>query len=114
MATAAGDAGRWWVAHGDSVLALKLVGDGGQLLTAGGDKLIKLWDRAQGKQVVVFEGHAAQVTAVAVSPDGSRLASAGADREVRVWDMKTREKTEAVPAHPRASSTWRGSTTSGC
>jgi WD40 repeat protein len=89
-----------WAAHGDSVLALRLVGDGGQLLTAGGDKLIKLWDRAAGKQVAAFEGHAAQVTALAVSPDGSRLASASADREARVWDLKTREKTEAIPAHP--------------
>lgn len=89
-----------WVAHGDSVLALKPLGDGSQLLSAGGDKAITLWDRGQGKLLAQFEGHAAQVAALAVSPDGTRLASASADKEVRVWDLKTREKTEAIPPHP--------------
>jgi WD40 repeat protein len=88
-----------WTAHGDSVLSLKPL-DGNRLLSAGGDKVIKLWDRADGKLLGQFDGHASQVTALALSPDGTRLASAGADREARVWDLKTREKTEAIPAHP--------------
>jgi WD40 repeat protein len=100
---------RAWVAHADSVLTLAHAGDGA-LITAGADKLIKLWDRPTGKLVASLEGHAAQVTALSVSPDGSKLASASADKEVRVWNLKTREKTEAIPPHPAgvADVAWLG------
>ncbi|MFO0953891.1 MAG: hypothetical protein U0835_22595 [Isosphaeraceae bacterium] len=50
--------------------------DGRRLLTAGGDRVLKLWDVQAGVVERTFEGHPGALLSVAVSPDG-RFAVAG-------------------------------------
>jgi WD40 repeat protein len=89
-----------WTAHADSILALKISGDGTLLATAGADKLVKLWDLPARKELAKLEGHAGPVMALALSADGTQLASAGADKELKIWKVKTREQTAALTTHP--------------
>ena len=42
-----------WRAHDDTIFDLDLSRDGKQLVTAGGDKLIKVWDIASRKERLV-------------------------------------------------------------
>ena len=72
--------------------------DGKLLATAGGDKLVKLWELPAGTEVAKLEAHATQVLGLSFHPDGSQLVSAGADRTLKVWDVKTRENTIALGA----------------
>ena len=81
-----------WTAHDDTVFALDFSRDGARLATAGGDRLVKIWDPATHAEVARLEGHGAPVHAVAFNADGTQLASGGADRELNVWDTATREK----------------------
>ncbi len=71
-------------------------------VTAGSDRVIRLWDRADGAERLALTGHSELITALAVAPDGSWLVSAGVDRTIRVWDIALRhpseEPTEAVPS----------------
>jgi WD40 repeat protein/tRNA A-37 threonylcarbamoyl transferase component Bud32 len=48
---------------------------------------VRVWDAANGKEILNLKGHTFWVTSVAFSPDSSRLASGGADRAVRVWEV---------------------------
>jgi WD40 repeat protein/serine/threonine protein kinase len=52
--------------------------------------VVKVWDAASGRELLVLEGHAGPVVSVAFSPDGGRLASGdfhyGRLGEVKVWD----------------------------
>jgi WD40 repeat protein len=50
--------------------------DGQRLASASYDKTVKVWDLADGKEMLTLEGHKNEVLSVRFSPDGRRLASA--------------------------------------
>ena len=91
-----------WPAHADTIFDLAVSGDGKILATAGGDKLVKMWDMATHKETARFEGHVAQVLTLAFDGNGSRLVSAGADQQIKVWNVKTHERTNSLGTHTTA------------
>jgi WD40 repeat protein len=60
---------------------------------------VKLWDVADGKEVLTFDGHTGYLTCVAFSPDGKRLASSAVDDTVRVWDLEAGKEALALKIH---------------
>ncbi len=48
---------------------------------------VRVWDRATGKVVKTFIGHAKPPTAFAMSQDAARIISCADDFSVRLWDM---------------------------
>jgi WD40 repeat protein len=91
-----------WRAHEDGILDLELSRDGSQLATAGGDKLIKVWELASKKELTRLEGHTAQVLGVAFNTNATQIVSSGADRELRVWEIETRQKIGNLGKHAAA------------
>jgi WD40 repeat protein len=63
--------------------------DGKMVADAGGGNTIRLWQVAEGKEIVQGESHSEGITALAVSADGKTLASYGQDETVRRWDLAT-------------------------
>jgi WD40 repeat protein len=59
-----------------SVNALAFNRDGSRLVTAGDDRLLKLWDTATGQKVLTLRGHTKAVTLVGFTPDGQSILSA--------------------------------------
>jgi WD40 repeat protein len=76
-------------AHRDLIYDLAFSPDGKVLATCGYDRLIRLWDTANGKLLRDLKDHSDAVYAVAFSPDGKLLASGAADRAVKIWDPTT-------------------------
>lgn len=68
--------------------------DGTGIVTAGADKVVRLWNPADGKEVRPFAGHTDAVTSLAVTHDGSQVIAGSADKTVRVW--KTADATEVA------------------
>jgi WD40 repeat protein len=68
--------------------------DGGRLVSAGHDRIVRLWDTATGHEILALRGHTDLVGRVLFSPDGLRLASASSDGTVWVRD--------AAPFDPRS------------
>jgi WD40 repeat protein len=60
---------------------------GDQVLSAGDDKTIRVWNVPDGKEVKVLPAPEGAVTQLSLSADGTRLASAGADKAVKVWAL---------------------------
>jgi len=58
--------------------------DGKQLATAGGDKVVRVWDLDTGKQLAALPSQG-RLEAVAFSPDGKSLAAGSKDGTVRIW-----------------------------
>lgn len=82
-----------WLAHTDSINDLALSPDGGVLASAGGDKLIKLWELISQREIARLEGHSGAVVGIGFNATGTELASVGTDKQFKVWDVKTREST---------------------
>jgi WD40 repeat protein len=62
-----------WPAHSDTIFDLAISPDGTLAATAGGDKLVKIWDIATQKETARIEAHSTQVLAVAFKPDATQL-----------------------------------------
>jgi WD40 repeat protein len=80
--------------------------NGAQLLTAGADGEVKLWDIATGKETSAFKFEptpysARGVVSAAFSPDGKQLAALteGPESLVRVWDIATGNKIFEASRH---------------
>lgn len=98
----------WWDADGGAVLRsivahqgwvrdLVTTPDGNQVISAGDDMLVKVWDITSGRLLRTLaghdqrtpQGHVTALYALAISADGKQLASADRIGAVRVWDLAT-------------------------
>jgi len=57
------------------------------IVSAGWDKLVKVWSLTTCKLKVNLNGHTGYVNTVTVSPDGSLCASGGKDGTAMLWDL---------------------------
>ena len=75
--------------HDVPLHALALSLDGTRLITAGGDKVVRIVDTETGDVLHELEGHRRVPSDVAVAPDGNSFATCGLD--VRIWNLRTQE-----------------------
>ncbi|MFK7961969.1 MAG: protein kinase [Phycisphaerales bacterium] len=79
--------------HVGEIFSIAWSPDGERLVTAGRDRLIRIWEPETGELMAVLDVHADYVHDVVFSPDGTRLASVSGDGTARIWDT--------VPRHVR-------------
>ncbi len=75
--------------HKDMIYGLVFTSDSQSLVSASGDKTLRIWDARTGVSKKLLKDHADSVYALALSPDGKTLASAGADRSIKLWDASS-------------------------
>jgi WD40 repeat protein len=90
--------------HTSTVFDLALSPDETLLATAGDDATVRVWDLAQGRQLLILTGHTKGVNSVSFSPDGKRLISASDDGTVRVYVLPISELVDL--AQERLTRTW--------
>jgi WD40 repeat protein len=68
--------------------------DGKRLISAGGDRLIRIWDLATNKQLYTLIGHDEEIKAIAITSDGNYLFSGSKDipNSIRLWNLQTRTR----------------------
>ncbi|MCT7985119.1 AAA-like domain-containing protein [Laspinema sp. A4] len=71
--------------HTAAVLAVDYSPDGQEIVTAGVDGTLKLWNR-DGKLIQTLTGHQAVVRVVKFSPNGKFLVSSGDDKTLKFWN----------------------------
>jgi WD40 repeat protein len=92
-----------WTAHPASTTAVALTPDGGMVLSAGSDMVLRLWALTAGGPVLRAEAVATgRVLGIAVAPDG-RSAATGSVGSVTVWRV---EGTGLTPAAETAVPGW--------
>jgi WD40 repeat protein len=75
--------------HSDQVRALALTADGRRAVSAGIDRMLKLWDLEGGVELRQLIGHKGRISALAVTPDGRHAVSYSSDGTLRLWDLGT-------------------------
>ncbi|EPS43116.1 hypothetical protein H072_2904 [Dactylellina haptotyla CBS 200.50] len=94
--------GVWSVRFGPSHVTASTVGGDGAgrlLLTASGDKTVRLWNLADYTCVKTFEGHAGIVLKAMWMNNGLQVVSAGGEGLVKVWEARTGECVSTLDGH---------------
>jgi WD40 repeat protein len=74
--------------HDGEVWSVKFNHDGHTLISASGDRTVRLWNlRQPGAEPTILRGHQGNVTSVAFSPDGTTVASGSSDDTIRFWNL---------------------------
>ena len=73
--------------------------DGTRLAAGSGDRTIRFFDCASGRQTRIVRPHADWVQSIAFSPDGGRVVSASRDRTVRIVNANTGEVEVTYTGH---------------
>ncbi|GGM89959.1 hypothetical protein GCM10010106_41810 [Thermopolyspora flexuosa] len=81
------------------VSAIAFSPDGTQLVTAGDDRTVRLWQMPSGEHIATLNGHTAPVRRLAFNPDGTQLVTAGDDRTVRLWQVPSGEHIATLNGH---------------
>jgi eukaryotic-like serine/threonine-protein kinase len=84
--------------HSKPVYTLAFAPNGKSLVTAGRDRITRLWDLASRKDQSILSGH--EIESVAFSPDGRTLALVGQSQSVFLWDMAEKKIRRVLPPHP--------------
>ncbi|MEX2558433.1 MAG: WD40 repeat domain-containing protein [Pirellulales bacterium] len=74
-------------AHKGWVRAVAMSPDGARIATCGNDRLIRLWNTADGTQQGELAGHESHVYNVVYHPGGQHLASCDLKGVVKIWDL---------------------------
>jgi WD40 repeat protein len=88
---------RTFAGHPSQVSALAWTPSGKQLISEGGDGIVRWWDVERAACVKMREeAHQGVIHALKISPDGKRLASCGDDGAIRIWDLSSREHLQTL------------------
>jgi WD40 repeat protein len=86
--------------HASWVPAITFTDDGKQLVSAGADQTIRIWDVARAREQAILSGHLSEVYQVAVSSDGKTIVSGCKDGTILAWDAENihhRNRFETLP-----------------
>jgi WD40 repeat protein len=71
--------------------------DGSWVVSASGDRTLKVWEVATGRELATLRGHTGQVLFCAFTAAGRRLVSGDEDGFICVWDIRTGRLTAHLP-----------------
>jgi WD40 repeat protein len=85
------------VGHTNLVTNLCLSPDGTRLVSAGRDRVIRVWQLPEGRLLHELRGgHKQEVRGVALTPDARTVCSVGYDARVLLWDLENPEEPEVL------------------
>jgi WD40 repeat protein len=82
--------------HDDTVFALAFSPDGRHLASSSADRLMKVFQVADGQFVRSFEGHTHHALDVEWRASGKQLATSGADKQIKIWDFSSGEQLRTI------------------
>ena len=71
--------------------------DATRIATAGVDGTARVWNAADGRELLVLTGHGSTVEQASFSPDGARILTASWDGTAKVWDTQSGRELFTLP-----------------
>ena len=82
--------------HRGSVKSVAYSPDGKRIASGGEDRVVRVRDSVDGRELLALKGHSGQIESVKFSLDGKWLASGSADGSVRIWDAASGEERQSM------------------
>jgi RNA polymerase sigma factor (sigma-70 family) len=79
--------------------ALAFTPDSKTLVTVNHDRVLRVWDATEGKELRAFPGCSTNIHALAVAPDGKSAAFVNAGTTLRIIDLATGKDRVPLPGH---------------
>lgn len=76
--------------------------DGSFIVSASGDKTLKVWNPTTGQELLTLKGHSEAVNGCDVSPNSSFIVSASEDKTLKVWDVRSGSEIFTISGHTSA------------
>jgi WD40 repeat protein len=83
----------------DAIWAIAISKDGKKIAAGGCDRMVRVFNVADGKVEHSVENHADWVLGIAFTPDGKGLITASRDKTAKVWDLANKESMLTFPDH---------------
>jgi WD40 repeat protein len=80
------------------VVGLAASADGALIATASNDGVVRIWDAASHRRLLVLPGHRMPTFVVQIAPDGSTVVSGGRDGRLVRWQLDRRPRPAAALA----------------
>lgn len=85
--------------HSNSILRVGFINNGLQVVSAGSDGLMKIWDLKRSECLVTLDEHSDRIWALAIQNDGDRIITGDASATIKIWKDSTDEEiAEAIRA----------------
>lgn len=69
------------------------------IISAGRDRVIKIWDALSGACLIDLEGHDNWIRDMVLHPSGAYLISVADDKSMRVWSVEETQRCRVINAH---------------
>jgi WD40 repeat protein len=88
-----------WEGHSEAIWSCAFSPDGSQLVSASGDKTLKVWETLSGRLVHTLKGHEDRVNSCGFSLDGKLIVSGSSDTNLIIWDAESGEILQTLSIH---------------
>ena len=78
--------------HSNSILRVGFINSGLQVISAGSDGLMKIWDLRRNECLVTLDEHSDRIWALAIQNDGDRIITGDASATIKIWKDSTDEE----------------------
>lgn len=75
--------------HSNSILRVGFINNGLQVISAGSDGLIKIWDLKRNECLATLDEHSDRIWALAIQNDGDRIITGDASAIIKIWKDST-------------------------
>src|SRR4030042_5032322 len=77
------------IGHNGAVMCCAVSPDSAWIVTASGDRTVRVWDALTGQLHHTLKGHTEPIWGCAISPDGAWVVSPSLDKKVQGWGAST-------------------------
>ncbi len=89
--------------HSERITQIEYTPDGKYIVSAGDDKILKIWDAVTGRELRTLSGHTSESIHFAILPGLKSIISGGLENRLYIWDFESGILLRTIDLRPNSS-----------